>query len=306
MTERETYTRSSIELHLFFLRIMKEHALFLSYSFTSANKEFSNSSLRFKQQFEHLLSHALRIGNHTIRPEILNSCELVTGCTLTAEQQTEKLTGIPINKNITHIEETLSPTSSPKITLELSHNVQQMNQQVLLLLNGFIRFQESILGYVKSCTLFTVLYPSLLRHMLRESFLYRDTLLAFDAQSCTETAQQHHTSDQEFWNQIMMEHALTLRGLLDPSENSKIVQSNCFAEIYADLLDFSEDSKYSSLAETENFRDFNQNVTIGSTERELESIMLPLFTDHLLRETHHYLRLLRECKHIEKKQNKKD
>ena len=299
MTEREAYTQSSIELHLFFLRIMKEHALFLSYGFTETNKDFSHSSLRFKHQFEQLLSRVIRLGSRTIRPELLNSCELVTGCTLTAEQQTEKLTGIPINKNITHMEETLVSTSSPKITLELSHHIQQTNQQILLLLNGFIRFQESVLNYVKSCTMFTVLYPSLLQHMLHESLAYRDALLAFDTQKCTDMEQNAHTIDQEFWNHVMMDHALTLRGLLDPSENKEIVQSNCFAEIYADLLDLKEKSEYTSLTATENFRDFKQDVTVGSTECELKSIMLPLFADHLLREAHHYLRLLREHKQLE-------
>ena len=41
---------------------------------------------------------------------------------------------------------------------------------------------------------------------------------------------------EEFWNQIMMEHALFIRGLLDPSEEELIRTANDFAIDYQKLL----------------------------------------------------------------------
>ncbi len=292
MTEREAYTQASLELHLFFLRIMKEHALFLSAGFEPVNGDFSQGSLRFKQQFENLLSRAITLGNKMIRPELLKSCELVTGCTLTAEQQTEKLTGIPINQKLTHLEEAMTASCSVEFPVETSHYVKQLNQQVLILLNGFIRFQETIYEHVLCCRMFTTLYPSMLSHLLQESITYRENLMALDNENCCEASCKK--ADETFWNHIMMEHALTMRGMLDPSENKEIVQSNTFAEIYADLLDLGTESKYCSLTETEKFRDFKQATTVGLTECELKSVILPLLSDHILREANHYLRLLRE------------
>ena len=40
-----------------------------------------------------------------------------------------------------------------------------------------------------------------------------------------------------FWNQIMMEHALFIRGLLDPTEEDLTDTSNEFAEEYKKLLE---------------------------------------------------------------------
>jgi hypothetical protein len=40
-----------------------------------------------------------------------------------------------------------------------------------------------------------------------------------------------------FWNQIMMEHALFIRGLLDPTENELIKTSDNFAREYRILLE---------------------------------------------------------------------
>lgn len=292
MTEREIYTQSSLELHLFFLRIMKEHALFLSVGFESVNHDFFQGSLRFKQQFEQLLARSIKLGNNRIRPELLNSCELVTGCTLTAEQQTEKLTGIPIQQKLTHFEEAMKASCSAEFPIELSQDVKQLNQQVLILLNGFIRFQETILEHVKCCRMFLTLYPSVLSHLLQESLDYREQLMTLDHESCKGTACGR--ANESFWNQRMMEHALTYRGMLDPMENKEIVKSNTFAEIYADLLDLGSASQYHTLTETEKFRDFNQTLTVGLTECELKSVLLPLLADHMLRETNHVLRLLRQ------------
>ena len=41
---------------------------------------------------------------------------------------------------------------------------------------------------------------------------------------------------EQFWNQIMMEHALFIRGLLDPCENALIESADSFADDYAKLL----------------------------------------------------------------------
>lgn len=302
MTERENYTQTSLELHLFFLRIMKEHALFLATGFTPVNNDFTRASLRFKQQFETLLSKAIPLGNGIVCPELLNSCELVTGCTLSAEQQTEKLTGIPINQSLTHQEEAMISSRSPQISLELSQHVKHLNQQAFLLLDGFIRFQETIHEHVTSCRMFTANYPTLIQHILREAEYYREHLAALDNENCSQNS--HPDVDEHFWNHIMMEHALFMRGLLDPIENKLIVQANTFAETYAELLDIAmekecgcdenQENVLNTLKTTERFQDFKQAATVGLTECEIRSVILPLLADHVLREANHYLRLLRK------------
>ncbi|MCI5622714.1 DUF2935 domain-containing protein, partial [Anaerostipes sp.] len=47
---------------------------------------------------------------------------------------------------------------------------------------------------------------------------------------------------------------------------------------------------------TEKYRDFKEAGTKGITECQIQSIILPLLADHVLREANHYLRLLKEQK----------
>ena len=52
----DDYVVSSLELHLFFGRIMKEHSLFLRAGFTPANESFSKQAEVYKREFETLLA----------------------------------------------------------------------------------------------------------------------------------------------------------------------------------------------------------------------------------------------------------
>ena len=100
----------------------------------------------------------------------------------------------------------------------------------------------------------------------------------------------------------MMEHALFIRGLLDPTENELIVSANQFAKQYASLLEdaknMTEETMKSvtakTIAETIKYRDFKAAGTEGINACQIRSLILPLLADHVLREANHYIRLLNE------------
>ena len=107
---------------------------------------------------------------------------------------------------------------------------------------------------------------------------------------------------QLFWNQIMMEHALFIRGLLDPSEEQLIDTADEFANDYKELLETArrQDCRamaQTSLAKTIEYRDFKSAGADGILNCKISSIILPLLADHVLREANHYIRLL-ECSRI--------
>ena len=145
--------------------------------------------------------------------------------------------------------------------------------------------------------MFTANYPLLLEHIIREAKLYRQYIEVLEREGCLTDDFMHDT--ECFWNQIMMEHALFIRGLLDPTEADLIHLADGFAEDYAKLLDNCRNAhdrtlRASSLDETLKFRDFKATGTRGITGCEIRSVILPLLADHVLREANHYIRLLKE------------
>lgn len=104
MLDQKNYIIQSLELHLFFARIMKEHSLFLEAAFTPPNAALAKNAEWFKLQFEQLLSDVVNLSNRTVRQRTLDSGEIVTRFTQNAERQTSQFTGIGINTQITETE----------------------------------------------------------------------------------------------------------------------------------------------------------------------------------------------------------
>ncbi|MCM1362870.1 MAG: DUF2935 domain-containing protein [Clostridiales bacterium] len=290
----ENYVAQSLELHLFFGRIMKEHSLFLKAGFTPVNLNFSAKAEFYKNEFEKLLSRAVTLSNGIISGNVLNSGEIVTEFTLTAERQTEKLTGIHINRNITERELNLSSCNCREITNRFGQ-VKALNRMALRLLNGLIALKEEILNKVLSCQMFTMNYPLLIDHILREAKLYHKYVQMLETDG--EIDMQSMKEVECFWNQIMMEHALFIRGLLDPSETELINSADTFAADYSALLNSCHNAQnraltVDSMTETRKFRDFKTAGAKGIESCQIRSLILPLLADHVLREANHFIRIL--------------
>ena len=235
-----------------------------------------------------------------ISSNIIDSGEIVTPYTFGVEKKTSEFTGIIIDTNITLEQLRLQPEGHSYLNYNLADYVCYLNNRALQLLDGFINLKERILRDVLSCKIFTANYPLLLEHIIREAKLYRQyVVMLLNGQNITS---EDRKQVELFWNQIMMEHALFIRGLLDPSEEDLITTANNFAKEYKKLL---QDAKNmtnetiktvtdKTITETIKYRDFKKAGTEGIASCKIKSIILPLLADHVLREANHYLRILEE------------
>lgn len=313
----ENYASLSIETHLFFARIMKEHALFLAAGFPCQNEAWIQRADWFRAQFEKLLEDAVRIGDGLIDKRLIKSNELVTEFTIPAEKKTEQLSGIPIDSGISLREQQLRAGNDEASCRRMNETVHRMNKRAIELLNGLIDFKEQTLSEVSKGNLFNANYPLLIKHILREAELYLATLQ--DLMRNKRPTYRNLFETEQFWNRIMMEHALFIRGLLDPSETELITTADEFAMQYQKLLKAAavqdrrsteampancpaaagssgNDLTRKSLEETLKYREFKTAGTEGILNNQIASIILPLLADHVLREANHYIRIL-ECSH---------
>lgn len=296
----ENYVTLSIETHLFFARIMKEHALFLEAGFPCKETQWIQRADRLRNEFENLLRQVVQLNCGLMNHEILKSQEMVTQFTLPAERRTSQLTGISIDHRITMAEQQLEVDCSGNRHKRMIRSIDQLNRRAIHLLDELIGFKESILRELEEGCLFTFNYPLLIQHILREAKLYRSIL--------TDLVEDQRVSykkirDQEmFWNQIMMEHAWFIRGLLDPTETELIESADHFAVEYGELLEMARTQnckamdgiRRKSLEETLKYRKFKEAGAEGILKCEIASLILPLLADHVLREANHYIRIL-EC-----------
>ncbi len=302
MISREKYITLSLELHLFFGRIMKEHSLFLEAGFTPKNTKLSKEADNYKVRFEKILLDSLKVSNGRIRKSVLDSGEIFTEYTLDAEKKTSYYTGIDINSKITLLEKELECKYISGADTRIVNCVRNINNRAIKLLDGLIELKMKVLDGMLCCKLFTANYPLLIEHIMREAKLYRSYIERLENND--DIDKDEIKKNELFWDRIMMEHSLFIRGLLDPTENELISASNNFANEFCELIKKTDsitemtmtNITNETLAETIKLRDFKESGTKGIADCKIKSIILPLLADHVLREANHYIRLLNNYK----------
>jgi len=66
MITNRNFVSRSLELNLFFLRIMKEHSIFLEAAFLPKDDKLIDEADAFKNEFTQLLSHAISLADGVI------------------------------------------------------------------------------------------------------------------------------------------------------------------------------------------------------------------------------------------------
>lgn len=302
------FIKQSLALHLFFARIMKEHSFFLQISFTPRDSGFMQQADAFRMQFDQLLNEAVQLSNGVVDQNVLSSGEVITPYTLRAETTSSFFTSVRIPTGITQAEAGLVGGGNITPNPMLVQRVLDINQRAISLIAGIIRFKTQVLSNVLSCRMFTTNYPLLIDHITREARLYLSMVQRLQNRD-TVNINRDAYEQELFWNRIMGEHALFIRGLLDPTENTLITTANNFGNEFIQLVQESQNAidktlpisnvTRDSLRATRNIRNFKEQGTKGILDCQIRSIIIPLLGDHTLREASHYLRLLNMFQNIQ-------
>ena len=275
----------SLENHLFFSRIMKEHAIFLEVAFAGMNQHIAKEADRYKMQFEKILHQAVKLSHGVLSKEVIQSAELVTEYTQSAEREVQRFTGIAIDRAVTAMEEDMQGETDAYISPKLANQVLLLNRSAIRLLDGFIDFEENILKELMDSSIFSNSYPTFVKHLVHESQSYRSYVINFDNEE--EFDCEDMTQVDLFWDHSILEHAQYVKAILNSVNNELIQSCSTFASAYEKMID-----ELGQKAKTviQNVELETDNVNAAS-EFHIPSVILPLFADHMLREANHYIRL---------------
>ncbi len=298
MLSKKEYIKISLELNLFFARIMKEHMIFMETGLLIIDSSLILEGDQLKSSFEEILKETVSISQGAIGQNILDSNELVTPFTLNSEIITENNTGICIDKDITM--EELNLVSNPDFDFSsgLEMQVSNINQRAINLVMEVIKFKEKVLSLLLSCKMFANLYSLLVDHILREAKFYLNSLEDIEKRM----KPKNGIIEQEiFWDTIMKEHAQFIRGLLDPTEIELFNTADDFSKIFDELIKKTEKAKKEDMFKiteetikaTIGIRDFKATGTEGLIDCTIQAMAYPLLGDHVLREANRYIRILR-------------
>ncbi len=305
MLSNTEFVRQSLELNLFFMRIAKEHSIFLEAGFTTRDKVFIEQAEQLKNIFSQLLVDTIRLSYGLLSPEVIKSGEIITDLTIKAERQTEFYTSITIDSKITWMEAELLRSPPREITRNTVARVTELNNKAISAARQIANFKSNLLQNVLACKMFTTNYPLLIDHILREAKFYLRMLERLQNREEFDLAGEA-AYQETFWNRIMAEHSKFIRGLLDPTEVKLYDTADDFGRKFDELTE--EGKKLSenlgllpvitekSLKNTVNVRNFKKQGTEGILQCSIRSIAYSLLGDHVVREANHYIRILNNFK----------
>ncbi len=302
MINQHNYIAMSLELNLFFLRIMKEHSLFLQLGFMPIDGKMAGRAGEFVDCFEKLLSEATALACGNVSSEAIESKQFVTQYTLDAERLTKDYTGASINSNLTKKELALEPGN--RHSPEIMRAVDELNRKAYQATAALAEFKDRLLCNVLACKTFTFNYPLLIKHILREARFFMRMLVAL-CERRSIIRPEDLINQEVFWNRQMAEHAKFIAGLLDPTEETLIDTARMFGKEFDKLTAEAKsatqrtfeiaESTNDSIAAMKRLRDFKATGTQGLLDCKIRSIIVPLLADHVLREANHYLCVLGVC-----------
>lgn len=293
MLSKQDFIKVSMEVNLFFQRIMKEHLFFIEANLQPAASDYIAKASELKQHFEQLLAETVYHTNGVMSENAIESNELVTPYTLRAEEVTSMLTGARINTGITKVEYELR--SIPEFHKEgLENSVYDLNRRSAELLEGVIAFQKMLLTLISECRIFISLYPEMLEHVTREAEYYLELLKNLLANKLPDMTP---FQELDFWNNIMGEHAQFIDGMLDPTQKDLKASAKAYADRFEKLVEecirtAERQAIQNSIEAAKGIRDYKKAATEGLLRCNIKSIIPPLLADHVLREANYYLRLL--------------
>ncbi len=289
----EKYVQLSLQYNLFWIRIMKEHAIFIEATMPPPGRQYGLQAGLFRQNYDHLMSLTIQLSNGVIKANDLHSGQFYTQYTEKAERQTQTSTGINIDSGLTQLEYNLEPYSTNfTASTYLKESVCALNENLLRLTNSFVQFKSELLNLRTCCTLFTMMYTADIEHILLEAQRYQNILTRLQNREDLITE-----DDISFWTQNMAGHAKVMRGELDPTQAAYIKQANSFADKFDSLA--AETNCLNNrtagilLSDTQAIAAFKAMITQGILMCKVPAILLSLYTDHLLREANHFIWLLK-------------
>ncbi|MGE5456570.1 MAG: DUF2935 domain-containing protein [Ignavibacteriales bacterium] len=305
MLNNEMFISKSIDLHLFFMRIIEEHLIFIQSSIPAKNTAIKQEAETLRQELLKLFSFIMSISSGHISQNVINSGELITKYTHEAEELSEYYTGLEIDSNYTINEKKL--LASENSTYEQIPNEQMinLNNHVIDIIKKVTDFQKKFFDAIQKCEIFTSMFSDRLDHIIDESNHYIVEIEKLQSMNLTPTLNSLN-EEMIFWNENLSDHGIFTALRLDPTEKELAKISMDFADNFEKLADEAKNAGSNatniidlinrSLQETIKYKEANIKDVESLLYCKVKSIILPLGAEHDLRELNHYLRILKDGK----------
>ena len=287
--------QNQLEFILYQTRITYEHEMFII-SFLTDKEIYYKEILKDNiKKYQALIKEILLFSNNKLSYNFINSNTLYTTFTKKIEENTIKYFDIGLDLNVTQIIEKLKPGN----LILNDQNIKKINQltkKLYTLLTNSKQMLNSIYKYINNGQLFLTIYPLAIKHIIDETTILENTLERIIKKEKPDPTYVYTL--EYFYTNFLQEHSLIIKNMVNPNQNEIIILSNNYLNQYQELLKkFNNNISPYSINEiynecqyiTNNFQSLLFKITKIVEKNTSNFMILPLITDHLLRESYCYM-----------------
>lgn len=247
------------------------------------------------KKYQALIKEILLFSNNKLSYNFINSNTLYTTFTKKIEENTIKYFDIGLDLNVTRMIEKLKPGN----LILNDQNIKKINQltkKLYTLLTNSKQMLNSIYKYINNGQLFLTIYPLAIKHIIDETTILENTLERIIKKEKPDPTYVYTL--EYFYTNFLQEHSLIIKNMVNPNQNEIIILSNNYLNQYQELLKkFNNNISPYSINEiynecqyiTNNFQSLLFKITKIVEKNTSNFMILPLITDHLLRESYCYM-----------------
>ncbi len=301
MLTNQDIFEQSLYNHIYFAESIRSFCSTIGLTFFKNNSDYIDKAIALGYRASDIINKTLLLMNKELAKEVLDNDIYITKYTKDISLLTQKLFEISLVIQIDKDIQILNTREEVVFNDETMKKINDLNNECLGLINNFKEFCQEIRMKLDSGELFSYLYPDFFNYMYDEISVYgRDIERILSKKDYTDFYVSEYTY---YFNELLRESALYIRGFLDTKEGDIFDMSSFYINAFANLTTKylkKTDSNANLSIETEklviNYQRFVTDVIDKLLKAKISFITPPITLDNFLTNINVYLFLMEYIK----------
>lgn len=297
MLDNKEIYYESLANHIYFASTIRSFCTTIGLTFFKNNQDYIDRAIALGYRATDIINNSLLLVNKELSNDILANGVYITPYTKSLSLLTEKLFDINLVISIDKDIDILKNSKDGLFNEESMDKINKLNNESMILINDFKEFCSEIKTKLDNGELFSYLYPDFYNYMYDEISVYgRDIERIMSKEDYTKFYLEEYVY---YFNELLRESALYIRGFLDTKESDIFDMASFFINAFSSLTNKYLKNKDSDLKDdtinlVDKYKIFVSDVIEKLLGSKINFITPPITLDNFLTNINVYLFILKQ------------
>ena len=298
MLDNKEYAYESLANHIYFANSIRSFCTTIGLTFFKNNQTYIDKAISLGYQATDIINQTILLMDKELANDVLESDVYITPYTKKLDLLTQKLFDISLLIQIDKDIELLKNREVIMYNDDVITKISELNNESLKLINDFKDFCSDIKTKIDNNELFSYSYPDFFNYMYDEISVYGRDIERINSKK--DYTKFYLNEYMYYFNELLRESALYIRGLLDTKYQDTFDMASYFVNAFSNLSEKYLKNKDDLSIETErlvtDYKTFVTDIIDKLLLSKLSFITPPITLDNYLTNINVYLFLIGNIK----------